>query len=120
MRINITGKNMELTEAIKGYVQEKVGALTKLAKDAGSEPLAEVEVGKTSQHHSKGEVFRTEINLSVGGMFLRAEATKDDLYASIDEAQSGMMRELRARKTKGESLFRRGAARIKRLLRGEK
>jgi putative sigma-54 modulation protein len=119
MRINITGKNMELTDAIRGYVEDKVGALTKLAKNAGSEPLAEVEVGKISQHHSKGDVFRTEINLSVGGVFLRAEAIKDDLYASIDEAQGDMMRELRARKTKDENLFRRGAAKIKKLLRGE-
>ena len=119
MNINITGKNMDLTEAIKGYVQDKVSALTKLAKNSGSEPLAEVEVGKISQHHNKGDVFRTEINLSVGGVFLRAESIKDDLYASVDEAQSGMMRELRARKTKDESLFRRGAAKIKKLLRGE-
>ena len=110
---------MDLTESIKGYVESKVGMLEKLIQDQGGEPLAEVEVGKTTHHHMKGDVFRTEVNLSFGGTFLRAEAIKDDLYASIDDVQSEMMRELRGRKTKNENLFRRGAAKLKKLLRGE-
>lgn len=119
MRINITGKNIDLTEAIKSYVEEKVRNLEKLIPEENSEALVEVEVGKTSHHHMKGDVFRSEINLSVGGTFIRAEAVKDDLYAAIDECQNEMMRELRGKKTKRENLFRRGASRIKRLLRGE-
>jgi putative sigma-54 modulation protein len=118
MKINIVGKNMELTEAIKTYVSDKVQSLEKLLNTEGGEPMAEVEVGKTTMHHEKGEVFRAEINLTSGGQFLRAEATKDDLYAAIDVAKDEMMMELRREKDKKGSIWKRGAAKFKNLIRG--
>lgn len=118
MKINIHTKNMELTEAIENYVNERVGSLKKLIKNADSTILAEVEIGKTTMHHNAGNVYRAELNISYSGVFLRAEATKEDLYAAIDEVKDEMMRELRQKKTKEESLFKRGAIKIKHLLKG--
>ncbi|MEK7120900.1 MAG: ribosome-associated translation inhibitor RaiA [Patescibacteria group bacterium] len=119
MKINIVTKDMDPTEAIASYVNEKVGSLKKFIKEGGKEPMADVEVGKTTKHHQKGDVFRTEINMTIDGGFMRTESIKDDLYASIDEARDEMMRELVKRKEKGESLWKRGAMRIKRMMRGE-
>jgi putative sigma-54 modulation protein len=118
MKINITAKNMELTDAITKQVMEKIGSLEKLINNEETEAMVDVEVGKTTNHHQTGDIFRTEINLTIGGTFLRAEAVKDDLYASLDVAKDFMMAELRKHKNKSESMFRRGAAKIKNLLKG--
>jgi putative sigma-54 modulation protein len=98
MRITeIKGTNMELTEAIKQYVDKKLGSLDKLTEKY-SPCDAAVEVGKTSQHHQKGEVFYAEFNLNIPGTNLRATSTKDDLYAAIDDAKDELKRQLVDRK----------------------
>lgn len=84
MKIDIKGTNMELTEAIKDYVNEKIGGLDKYFEGILA---ARVEVGLTSKHHQKGNIFRAEVNLEVPQQLLRAEATKDDLYIAINEVK---------------------------------
>ena len=90
----IQAKNIELTEAIRLYVEEKVILLEKLTH--GFEPVAKlaVEVGKTSHHHAKGEVFRAEMNLQIPGKMLRAEEVREDLYEAIDMAKDELKRQL--------------------------
>lgn len=76
---------MELTEAIKNYVTEKLEKIAPILERF--EPTeARVEVGRTTHHHENGDVFRAEINLTVQGEVLRAEETTEDLYAAIDAA----------------------------------
>lgn len=80
MKIVIKGTNLELTEALKAYVEEKVGHLEHYWDDV-LEARVEVE---TSTHHQKG-FFRCEVNLDVPQKYvLRAESTGPDLYAAID------------------------------------
>ena|SRR3990167_383824 len=90
----IQAKNIELTEAIRSYAEEKVMSLEKLTQ--GFEPAAKlmVEVGKTTNHHAKGEVFRAEMNLEIPGKMLRAEEVREDLYEAIDTAKDELRRQL--------------------------
>ena len=98
MRITeIKGTNMELTEAIKMYVEEKVMSLEKMCERYSPCDVA-VEVGKTSNHHQKGEIFRAEFNMTIPGASLRAETVKDDLYAAIDVSKDDLKRQLVDRK----------------------
>lgn len=98
MRITeIKGTNIDLTEPIKQYVDKKLASLDKLTEKY-SPCDAAVEVGKTSQHHQKGDVFYAEVNLAIPGANLRATATKDDLYAAIDEIKDELKRQLVDRK----------------------
>jgi len=117
MVINIKTKNIELTASIRAYVEEKIGSVKKHIHDLnGDAVLAEIEVGKTTDHHNKGELFRAEVNLKVGGRFYRAEATADDLYAAIDDVKDELIREVRTSSERKETLFRRGGRAIKNLL----
>lgn len=76
---------MELTESIKDYATEKLGKIATILD--GVEPAdARLELGKTSNHHKNGDIFRAEINLQIPGGVLRAESETGDLYGSIDEA----------------------------------
>lgn len=80
MNIQIKGTNLELTDALKSYVNEKIGGLEHFLNNILA---ARVEL-ETSTHHQSG-FFRCEVNLEVPGKYvLRAESTESDMYAAID------------------------------------
>jgi ribosomal subunit interface protein len=119
MKLSIKAANTTLTPAITDYVTKRVQGLDKFIQQAVADgsAFATVEVGKTSHHHNSGDIFRAEINLSVGGKMLRATADDSDLYVAVDKAKKDLAEELRATRTREQSVFRRGAQAIKRMLR---
>lgn len=90
MRIIIKTTNLDLTAPLKEYAEEKIGSLSRFLKSFEKEGAvkAVVELGRTTKHHHKGEVFRAEINLSLGiNKVLRAEAESRDIRLAIDEVK---------------------------------
>lgn len=80
MKILIKGTNLELTEVLKSYAEEKI---EHLAHYWGEILEARVELER-STHHQSG-FFRCEVNLDVPQkLVMRAEAIDQDLYAAID------------------------------------
>lgn len=120
MRTNIKTTDIKLTPGIREYVEKKIAALDKYIDPDDTTVFAEVEIGRTTEHHQKGRVFRAEIQVSTKGEIFRADSERETLNDAIDSAQSDMARELRRHKNKRADLFRRGATRMKRLFRGEK
>lgn len=59
-----------------------------------------IEIGKTSEHHQKGDVFFAEVTMSIPGDTIRARVEKDDLYAAIDELKDDIKAQLVDRKEK--------------------
>lgn len=95
MRIGtIKATNMELTPAIRDYVEEKLSHLDALLPNDDS-ILFDVEVGKTTMHHQKGDVMRCEVNLQVPGELLRVEKTEEDLYKAIDKVKDHLAETIR-------------------------
>ena len=86
MHIDLKATALELTPALKAYIEEKIGSLAKFVKhwEAGSSIECRVEVGRTTSHHHKGNVFRAEVNLDLPGRVLRAENEGWDVRAAID------------------------------------
>jgi ribosomal subunit interface protein len=104
MKIDIKGTNMELTQAIKDYVNDKISGLEKFFDNIIE---ARVEVGKTANHHQKGNVFRAEVNLEVPEKhILRAEAEREDLYMAINEVKDELQRQIKKFKEKKRGNFR--------------
>ena len=57
MKINLQGKNFELTDAIRDYVFKKATNLEKLLstmETGGGEAIINFEVGKSTKHHKSG------------------------------------------------------------------
>ena len=118
MRIKIKTTNMELTSAISSYIEEKLNGVEKFAiSHKNEEPLVEVELAKTTNHHHSGEVFRAETNIRVRGKYFRAVSEGTDLYAAVDDMRDELVRVLTSHKDKARTLFRRGAGMIKNFLR---
>ncbi len=117
MNITIKTTNIDLTEAIKSYVEKRLGAFTKHNPSVSEDDRAEVEVGKTTEHHHSGEIFRAETVLHMNGKKIVATSEKEDLYAAIDEMKDKLEREVRGGKEKKRTLWKRGAGTIKKILR---
>ncbi len=112
MRTTIKATGIELTPALTNYVNDKIGMLDKLVANFG-DVLANVEIGKETNHHKTGNWFFAEINLKCDGKTLRHVVEDADLYAAIDLAKDGMAEEIRTFEKRKKSLFRRGARALK-------
>ncbi len=109
---------MELTDALREYVEQKIRPLEKLTTVASESLHAAVEIGKTTHHHKQGNVFRAEVNLHIAHDLIRAVAVQEDLYAAIDEMKQELAVDLAKHKGKKKTLFKRGAQAVKAMLRG--
>lgn len=118
MRKNIKATNIELTSAIEDYIEKRFKVFDKFITGPVSNAFCEVEVGKTTHHHKSGNVFRAEVNLHVPGNDFYAFSERDDLYAAIDEVKDEILRKLKSSKEKRTTLIRRGALKVKNLLKG--
>ncbi|MBI3634000.1 MAG: ribosome-associated translation inhibitor RaiA [Candidatus Yonathbacteria bacterium] len=118
MQIKIKATNIEITDAISAYVEEKIESVEKfVVPHQKEEVIADIEIGKTTNHHNSGDVFRAEVMVRVRGKQFRAVSQKDDLYAAIDDVRNELIREINSVKGKERTLVRRGAGMIKDLLR---
>jgi len=100
--INITAKNMDLTDPIRDFVNQKMTDLGKYT--AKMEPAEiRVEVSKTTRGQNKGEIFQATGTISVKGKVMRSENIDKDLYAAIDGMQHDAARQLRRYKEKNFS-----------------
>jgi ribosomal subunit interface protein len=107
---------MELTPALSDYTEKRLGTITKYTE--GTAQIA-VEIGKTTMHHRNGEIFRAEVNVITPlGKQYRAVSEKIDLYEAIDDIRAEIVREIKAGKSKTQTLFRRGSQKIKNLVKG--
>lgn len=96
MKITIKATGLELTPPIKEFIEEKVGSVQKFLQrfDDNNQVLAEVEIGRPSTHHSKGEVYFAEININLPGNILRAKTENSDIRAAINDAKEVLKREI--------------------------
>lgn len=93
MKFNIHGKKIEVTEAIKNYIEEKIGRLDKYF-DNQSEITATIAV------RLSGNEQIVEVTIPTKTVILRAEERNKDLYASIDLVTEKLERQIRKNKTR--------------------
>ncbi len=116
MNISITAHNTELTPALKDYVEKRLGGL---AKFTAGDPTVAVEIGMTTSHHRQGDIFEAKVNVVTPlGKQYHAVSQKPDLYEAIDDVRAEIIRELTSAKDKKVTLFKRGAQKVKSILKG--
>ncbi len=91
MRINIAGRNIELTDGIKAAVEEKLSKLEKyFAPDAQANVTLSVEK----------ERQKIEVTIPMKGHVIRSEQVSNDMYVSIDLVVEVIERQLKKYRTK--------------------
>lgn len=90
MKINLKATNLELTEALKDYIQVKVDMLEKYLGDV-QVLNCDFEIDKAVGDQNKGKIFRAELNLEVPRDLLRVDKTEADMYKAIDKVKDHMV-----------------------------
>ena len=116
MKINIKATGIELTPDISAYAEKIVSTLDRLL--GGKDAVAQVELGKTTHHHEKGEVYKAEVHLIGDGLDMYAVSEKEDLRSAIDDVKDEIATELKKMKGKRFALMRRGGLAVKNMMRG--
>lgn len=93
MKFNIRGKNVDVTPAIKSYIEEKIGRLDKYL-----ESPSDVSASIVVKVRGKEQII--EVTIPVNKIILRGEESHDDLYAAIDLVSDKIERQIRKNKTK--------------------
>ncbi|WP_163539833.1 ribosome-associated translation inhibitor RaiA [Gracilibacillus sp. YIM 98692] len=99
MKYNIRGENVEVTNAIKEYVERKIG---KLERYFDTPPTSDVNVN-ISVYNDEQQI---EVTIPMTNLLLRAEEQHLDLYAAIDLVVDKLERQIRKHKTKVNRKFR--------------
>lgn len=114
----LKGTGLELSPAIEAAIDRVIEAIDKYVDPTDTSALADIEVGKTTNHHRSGEIFRAEINFHSRLGSLRAEAEKEDMYSAITAAKDEIIEILRSKKSKKIDFVKRSGLRLKNMLKG--
>lgn len=87
-------RNIELTEAIQTYIEEKFLSLSKYMQALEPVDKCDIEIGRLNEHHLKGKVYFAEITMQIPGDLIRIEVVAEDLYAAIDKAKDELKEKL--------------------------
>ena len=100
---NIRGKNVEITQALREYVEKRVGKITKYFDN-----MDEISVLLSVEKERKIVEVTAEVR---GGLILRGQESNADMYTSIDLVVEKLERQIHKQKTKLERRFRNGGIR---------
>ncbi len=91
MQYIISGKNIEITDGLRGAIEEKIGKLERYFT-----PETEVHVTLSVEKDRQ----KIEVTIPMKGNIIRAEEVSNDMYVSIDLVEEIIERQLRKYKNK--------------------
>ena len=97
MKLNIRGKNLSVTPAIKDYVEKKMSKLDKYFKDGDT-------INSNIIIKTRANKDVIEVTILKGATIIRAEMEDDDLYTAIDLVIDKLEKQIRKNKDKYKSL----------------
>ena len=97
MKLVIQGKNIEITDAIREYVHQKIEKAVNHFQNITTEVDVHLSVARNPRINSKQTA---EVTIYANGTVIRAQEGSEDLYASIDLVADKIQRQLRKYKEK--------------------
>lgn len=95
MKLTVTGRNIEITEAIEGHLHKK---MEKTLREFGEK--ADVHVALAVEKHR----HFAEVTVKSKGFTVHSDEETSDLYASMDNALEKIEKQLRKHKERSKSL----------------
>ncbi len=120
MRVTIRQKDFEITPALRQYIEERVlNPVARFVKNipVPDLPILDLEIGRWTRHHKKGDVYHVAASLALNGKLIRVEAENEDVHAACDEVEEQLKQEITSYKSRAFSLLKRGARAAKKMLR---
>ncbi len=94
VKIIVSGKNILVTDALKAYVEKRVGKLERYLKGFNKEVEANVILSV------EGNFQIVEVTIELVGIIIRGEERTNDMYTSIDNVVEKLERQIRKYKTR--------------------
>ena len=97
MKLNFTGKNIDITDALRDVTNKKLSKLDKYFQ-------SHIEGNVTFSSEKNRKII--EVTINIPGTIIRVEEATDDMYKSIDRAVDILERQIRKYKTKLQKKYR--------------
>lgn len=94
MIYNVRGENIEVTPALRDYVEKKIGKLERYFENTEN---VHVHVNLKVYNDKQGKI---EVTIPMPQLLLRAEERHDGMYAAIDLVADKLERQIRKHKTR--------------------
>ncbi len=107
MRIKVSGKNFDITEAIRERVEKKLSKFEKYF-----DPITEAHATLSVER----ERHIIEVTIPFNGVMLRGEEATDDMYVSIDNVVEKLEKQFRKQKTRLERRIKDGSIRFENMV----
>jgi len=114
-RITFKHTATDVRPQLEDIITEKLQTLERFL-GGKSEVMCEVEFAKVAPKRN-GSIYRVEVNITSAGQLHRAEATEETFERAIDVVRSELESELQRSRTKKQSLWRKGARKVKDMMR---
>lgn len=119
MKTNYKFTDMNSSDTLRDYAQEKVDAFEKLLSETEAESaVCDVEF-KRDTHHQNGDVCYAEVTLEVSGKIYRVSKAEPTFEKAIDKVKDDVLAALREDKGKQEDSVRKGGREAKEMLRSK-
>jgi len=99
MKLDIRGRNIDITDALKDYTTKRLSKLEKYIEDAR---IAQVALSVEGERH------KVEVTIPLNGVILRGEVSSDDMYSAIDLVEEKLEKQIEKHKTKLYKSYRGG------------
>jgi putative sigma-54 modulation protein len=104
MQLQVKGRNLEVSDAIRSYAEQKLAKLERQLKD----PRVELEL-TVERNPSIAASQVAEATIWTRGPVLRAREASSDMHASIDQLVEKLERQVTRYRTRGRSRRRKAA-----------
>ena len=117
MNITIKASKYTLTPETEALIEEKLAAPMRLFGEKGDTALLEIEVEEAPAEGRSSEPCKLSAKLSIDGKVFYAEAVKPTPEIAADRVRDDLEAEIRKVRGRSQTLYKRGGAAIKRMLR---
>lgn len=91
MRLEVRGKNIEVTDALREYATKRLSKLERYIDDVRDAQVA---------LSVEGEDHKVEVTIPLNGIILRGEETNEDMYTAIDMVEEKLEKQIDKYKTR--------------------
>jgi len=96
MKIQVKGRNVAVTDALKDYAHEKLGRVQRLLSERRIDEVSRVELElKVEKNPSIPDNNVAEATIFTRGPVIRAKESSDDMYAAIDLVTDKLQRRVK-------------------------
>lgn len=100
MKVNIKGRNIEVTDALKNYIEKRLNKFNKFLTD-----LTEVVVTVSTEKFT----HKIDVLLKVNGHLIQAEGKTEDLYSAVDQVVEKLEKQVLKYKEKVQNKYKKDA-----------